>query len=363
MSPQMRKMLTIVGIVFGIIFGWYTIKKVFFGFMMSHYTPPPVTISSTMAKTENWQSYITSVGTLSAINGVDISSETTGIVTGIHFNSGQFVKAGDVLITLDTDVEQAQLENSQAQLRLAQINYDRDSVLIKSNSISKSAMDTDLAQLQETQASVNEIQAKIRQKTITAPFDGRVGISQVNLGQYVSAGTNIVTLQALDPLRVQFTIPEQDLPSLFYHQSVDISVNVPNGQSIHGTITAINSKVDETSRSVLVEATLPNKNMMLYPGMFASVKIWQRNQDNVVVIPETAISYSLHGDSVFIVKSDGKKRHPTLSAYRQYVTVGSRRDDEIAILKGMQPGDQVITSGQLKLQNGTHVVVDNSEGL
>lgn len=361
MSPQMRKMLTIVGIVFGLIFGWYTIKKVFFSFMISHYTPPAVTISSTIATTKTWQSYLSSVGTLTAINGVDVSSEASGVVSQIRFNSGQFVKTGDVLLVLDTDVEQAQLENNQAKLRLAQINYDRDRILQKKNVVSQSTIDTDLSQLQEAQASVNETEAKIRQKTVIAPFSGRVGISQVDLGQYLSAGTAIVTLQSLDPLRVQFSIPEQYLTSLYYQQPVDVSVNMPNSTTIHGSITAINSKVDQATRSVLVEATIPNKNMALYPGMFATINIWLRTQNNVVVLPETSISYSLHGDSVFIIKSEGSKRHPSLTAYRQYVTVGERRNNEVSILKGIQPHDQVITSGQLKLQNGTHVVVDNNE--
>jgi len=362
MSPQMKKMLMIVGIVFGVIFGWYTVKKVFFSWAISHYTPPPVTISSSIATTKTWRSFLSSVGTLTAINGVDLSSEASGIVTEIRFNSGQFVNAGDVLILLDTSVEQAQLKDSVAKEKLAQINYDRDRILLKKSVVSQSTIDTDLSQLEEAQASVEQTQAKIKQKTITAPFSGRLGIRQIDLGQYVAAGTAMVTLQSLDPLHVQFNVPEQYLPNLYYQQPVEIYADSSSGKAITGTITAINSKVDQATRNVLIEATIPNKNMQLYPGMFALIKIWLRSQNNVIVLPETAISYSLHGDSVFIIKGEGK-HHPVLKAYRQYVTIGERRDNEVSILKGIEKGDQVISSGQLKLQNGTHVVVNNNEGL
>lgn len=362
MSPQMKKMLLIVSIVFGLIFGWYGFKKLFIGYMMGHYTPPPVTISAATAAESSWQSYLTSVGTLTAINGVDISSEASGIIKDIRFQSGQFVKQGDLLVLLDTSVENAQLKDNQSKLKLAEINYERDKTLAKKNVLAQSSLDTSLAKLEEAEAGIERTKAIIRQKTITAPFSGKIGIRQINLGEYVSAGTPMVTLQSLDPLYVQFYLPEQYLSNLYLEQPIDIVVNSTNNLTIHGIITAINAKVDQATRNILVQATIPNKDMQLYPGMFALVKVWLRAQKNVIFLPETAISYSLHGDSVFIIKQEGKdkKDHPILKAYRQYVKVAERRGDKAAIAKGIQVGDQVITSGQLKLQNGTRVVIDNS---
>lgn len=360
MSRQMKRMLLIVGIVFGLLFGWYGLKRILFSFFISHYVPPAVTISATTATAKSWQSYVTSVGTLNAVNGVDLSPEISGIVKEIHFESGQFVKKGDVLILLDTSVEQAQLKDNQAQAKLAQLNYDRNKSLIVKNAVSQSELDRLAALNDEAIAGVEQTNARIQQKTITAPFDGKIGIRSINIGQYVSSGTTMVTLQSMDPLYVQFNLPEQYLPNIYLQQPIIVTFNLPNGKTIQGTITAINSKVDQTTRNILVQGTLPNKDGQLYPGMFAQVQVMMRDNKNVITLPQTAISYSLHGDSVYIIKSEKVGRHKVLKAYRQYVTVGERRGSEVAIEKGVQPGDQVVTSGQLKLQNGTHVEIDNS---
>ncbi len=363
LSPQMQRMLVIVGSVFGLIFTVYLLKKVLFMVIMATYEPPAVTISSSVVSSQVWQTYITSVGTLTAVNGTDVSAEVSGIVGSIRFNSGQFVQQGDLLVELDSSVEQAQLKSDQAQLALAQINYDRSKALLKKNVTSQADYDTVSAKLQEARAAVEGTEARIKQKTITAPFAGKIGIRQINIGQYVSAGTTMVTLQSLNPLYVQFNLPEQYLSKLYINEAVTININ--NGSTsnvVKGIITAINSKVDQTTRNILVQATIPNENFQLYPGMFALVKVWLRAQDNVLTLPQTAISYSLHGDSVYIIKADEKshKKHPPLHAYRQYVKVGGRRGDEVAIVDGVKAGDVVATSGQLKLQNGTHVVIDNS---
>lgn len=363
MSKQMRKMLIIVMIVFGLIFGWYAVRKIIFWWFLSHYEPPAVTVSASSAKTKTWQSFLSSVGTVTAINGVDISSEVAGAVKEIRFESGKTVNKGDVLITLDTSVEVAQLKDNESQLKLAQINYERDKTLAQKNVLSKASFDTTTAKLQQAQAGVEQTLAKINQKTIRAPFAGKLGIRQVDLGQYLAAGTNMVTLEALDPLYVRFNLPEQYLHEIFQGQPVDIIVNLTNQPlTIHGTVTAINSKVDQTTRNILAQATFSNANSQLYPGMFAAIKVWQRQQKNVITLPQSSISYSLHGDSVFIIKSDKKDSdgNPILHAYRQYVKVGERRGDEVVLLEGVKPGDQVVTSGQLKLQNGMHVEIDNN---
>lgn len=364
LSLPMKKMLKITGIVFGLIFSWYLCKKILLAYFMSHYVPPAVTISASIAQVRNWQSYWSSVGTLTAVNGVDISSEIPGMVKEIRFESGQFVKKGDTLVILDSSVEQAQLKDNLARAKLAQLNYDRNKELVVKHAVSQSQLDTLSAQLDEALAGVEQIKARIQQKTITAPFDGKIGIRLIDLGQFVSAGTNMVTLQSLDPLYVRFNLPEQYLNQLYLQQPVEININT-NGtptKPIKGVITAINSKVDQGTRNILIQATIPNSNLQLYPGMFALVKVLLREHKNIVTLPQTAIAYSLHGDSVFIIKKEGKdkKDKPILKAYRQYIKVGERRADEIAVLDGVKAGDQVISSGQLKLQNGTHVEIDNS---
>lgn len=365
MSPQMKKMLLTTGIIFGIVFGIFGIKKLLFFYFVSTYEPPAVTISTSTATPKTWESYLSSVGTLKAVNGTDISSEAPGIVTEIHFDSGQTVQKGDTLLLLDTSVEQAQLKNDLAALKLAQINFDRYKTLLKKNALSQSDFDITLAKLEEAQASVEATQAKIRQKTVTAPFAGKIGIRLVNVGQYLSAGTAIVTLQSLDPLYVQFNLPEQYLSELYIQEPIELSINSNNQKkSINGTITAINSKVDQSTRNILIQATIPNKEMQLYPGMFAQVKVVLRANKNVITLPQTAISYSLHGDSVFVIEAAKKGKEsdgsPILHVKRKYVKVGERREGEVAIIEGIKAGEKVVTSGQLKLQNDTHVVIDNS---
>ena len=362
MSKQMTRMLLIVSIIFSLIFGWYAAKKIMFNWFMSHYEPPAVTISAVTATTKNWQSYLNSVGTLTAVNGVDISSEVPGIVREIRFTSGQLVKQGDVLVLLDTTVEDAQLKDSEAQLKLSQLSYTRSRTLSSKSYVAQADLDAATAKLQQAEAGVQAIQAKIKQKTITAPFDGKIGIRQIDIGEYVSAGTAMVTLQSLDPLYVRFNLPEQYVKDIYFQQPVDVIVNFAGGKPISGLVTAINSKVDQATRNILVQGTIPNKDMQLYPGMFAAIKVWLRAEKNVVILPQTAISYSLHGDSVYVIKADGKDQDgkPVLHAYRQYVKVGERRGADAAILEGVKAGEQIVTSGQLKLQNGTHVVIDNS---
>lgn len=361
MSKPMKKMLLIVSLVFGTIFIWWACKKILFTYFMGHYVPPPITVSASIAKIKNWQTYLTSVGTLTAINGVDISSEAPGIVNEIRFESGQFVKKGDVLVVLDTTVEQAQLKDNLAQAKLAKLNYDRNKLLTEKHVVSQAQLDQLTAQLEEATAGVEQIQAKIKQKTITAPFDGKIGIRSIDLGQYVSAGTSMVTLQSLDPLYVQFNLPEQYLDKLHLQQSIEVTVNLASGKSLMGIINAINSKVDQATRNVLVQGTIPNRDFQLYPGMYAFVKVLLPEKINVITLPQTAISYSLHGDSVFLIKSEKDPNgNPILKAYRQYVRVGERRTDEVSVLDGIKEGDQIVTSGQLKLQNGSHVVINNS---
>lgn len=360
-KTPMSKMLTPMAIFFALVFGIYGVKKLMFIWSMSRYEPPAITISATKATSKVWQSYLTVVSTLSAINGVDLSSDVSGIVKEIHFNSGQHVKKGALLLLIDNSVEQALLKSNQAKLQLARINYERERKLFERNVSSKATLDTRYAELLQAQGAVESIEAQIKQKTIAAPFAGRLGIRQIDLGQYLSPGAPIVTLQSMNPLYVLLNVPEQYLPGLYIHQRVDITADFGRGKTITGKVTAINSKVDPVTRNVLVQALIPNEKYELYPGMFGSAKIWFKDRQNTVVVPQTAISYSLSGDYVFIIKNEIKsKDKPLLRAYRQYVTVGDQRGTEASITKGLKPGDLIVTSGQLKLQNGTRVIVDNS---
>lgn len=364
MTKPMSKMLIYVGLFFAIVFGIYGIKKAIFMWYMSHYESPPITISATTAREQTWQSYLTAVGTLTAMDGVDISPEVPGTIQDIRFDSGQLIKKGDVIILMNSQVENANLKNNQAKLTLAKINYDREKTLFEKKVSSQATLDTRYAELLQAEAGVELAQAQIQQKTIAAPFDGRLGIRQVNLGQYVSAGTPMVTLQSLNPLYVMFHLPEQYLTDLYLGQNVDVTVNLSGGKTVQGKITAINAKVEQMTRNILVQATIPNDKFEVYPGMYGSAKVWLKQKQSTVVIPQTSISYSLNGDYVFVIKDESKsKDQPLLHAYRQYVKVGDRRDSEAAILEGLHPGDRIVTGGQLKLQNGAQVMIDNSAEL
>lgn len=357
MSKPMSRMLLYVGIFFALIFGWYGIKKIFMMWMMSSYQMPPIAISSVVATEKNWRSYIEAVGTLSAMNGVDLSTESPGIVRTIHINSGQNVKQGDLIIELDTSLQKAGLKDKEAQLKLARFDYERDKKLFERNVTAQSTLDKSLATLQQAEAAYEMANAEIKQKIIRAPFDGRIGIRQVNLGQYVAPGTPMVTLQALSPLYVDFNLPEQYVKDLYIKQPIEIIVNYLPQKSLAGTITAINSKVDQVTRNILVQAMIPNNSQILYPGMYALVRVWLQNTGHkVVVVPQTAISYSLSGDYVFLIK---KEKDKTLRTYRQYVKVGERRGDEAVILNGLKAGDLIVSSGQLKLRNQSSVVINN----
>lgn len=361
MSKPMSRMLLYVGIFFFIVFGIYGFKKVMLWWYFANFKPPAVTISSTVAKKQPWRSYLTAVGSLSAINGVDLTSEVSGIVREIRFESGQVVKKGDVVVVLDTGVEQASLKDNQAKLKLAQINFDREQQLLKKNVTSQAAFDTRYAELKEAEANVESTQAKINQKTIVASFDGKLGIRNINLGEYISPGKEMVTLQSLNPLYVLFSLPEQYLNKVYIHQPIDVDVNLGDGRVVKGTITAINSKVDLRTRNILIQATIPNDDLSIYPGMYGLVTIWMNDEQPRIVVPQTAIAYSLSGDYVFVI-TDASKKHDKseLIVNRRYIKVGERRKDSVVILDGLQEGDVIVTSGQLKLQNGASVVIDNS---
>lgn len=351
LDTPMKKMLAYVGIFFFIIFGWYGAKKLFIFWMMSHYQPPPATVTATQVVSKPWHAYLTAVGTLQAINGVDLAAETSGIVQEIRFNSGQFVHKGDVVIKLKADIEQAAVKSSQAKFSLAKMNYEREKTLLDRRVISQASLDASFAELQQAEAQLETAKAQLQQKIITAPFDGRIGIKQVNLGQYLSPGTTLVTLQALNALYVSFSLPEQYLNQLYINQPVEVAVNFGSGKIVRGRITAINSKIDAATRNVSIQATIPNDGYVLYPGMYGQVKVELPVKKNTLVIPTTAISYSLEGNFVFVIKDN--------KVHKQSVKIGEQRDNVATIIDGLSINDKIVTSGQLKLHNNAQVVIDN----
>lgn len=363
-GPLFKRMIIVIillVIVFGGIFGWGFVRSYFMKQYFANFTPPPVTISTTKAQAINWEPSIPAVGSMVAINGVTVSPEIPGTISKIFFASGQLVKAGDPLIQIDDSLEQQELKGFQAQLRLDTINYQRQAALYKTQSAAAAALDQARANMQISASNVGKTEVTIIKKHIVAPFAGKVGIRLVNLGQYVAAGTPLVAVQQLDPLYAQFSLPEQYLKNLYVGQPVEVKIDARNGEVFTGKITAINSQIDADTRNILVQATLPNPQYKLYPGLFANVNVLLPQQNKVITLPQTAVNYSLYGDSVFlVVPGKDKQGKAILQAKLVYVTTGDRRGNEIAITKGLTGGEEVVTSGQLKLQDDVTVVVDNS---
>lgn len=355
--------LILLAIGFGSILGWNVLRSYMMSRFFATYEPAPMTISAVAAEEKTWRPYLKAVGSFIATHGVEISSEAAGIVKTINFQSGEPVKQGTLLIQLDDSVDQAVLQDNLADLTLAKINYQRQKNLFKKGATPSSVLDEAKAKLQKAEAAVAKIQAIIAQKNIRAPFPGKIGIRLVNLGQYVNPGvTKLVTLQALDPLFIQFSLPEHLLKKLYVTQPIELSVEAFGKKVFNGRISAIDAKSDIQTHNVLVQATIPNKAQQLYPGMFADIKILLPQQHKVVTVPYTAIDYTLYGNSVFLIKKDGKDANdkPVLRVYRQYITTGEQQGNEVVILKGLKAGDQVVDSGQLKLHDGTRVIIDNS---
>lgn len=361
MFKRMMIVIIILLIIFGAIFGlkYQQITEGMAAF--ANYSPPPVTVSANKAKTQNWQPYLNSIGTLTAVNGVEVSTEVGGTIKEILFKSGEEVSQGQILIKIDDQVEQADLKRFEAQLKLAKINYERDRTLLAKRAIPQTTFDRSKATLEEAVASVESTKAVIAKKTIRAPFNGKIGIRMVDLGEYVSPGTPIATLQDTNPLYVDFNLPEQDFPKLAIDQTVEFTVEAHNKDVFRGKLIAINSKVNEETRNLLVRASVSNEQDKLLPGMFANLRVLLPTTKPVITVPLTAITYSLYGDSVFLIKEEGKAEdgNPLLTVTRHYVKTGEERNGEVAVLSGLEAGAQVVTSGQLKLNNGTRIIINN----
>jgi membrane fusion protein, multidrug efflux system len=299
---------------------------------------------------------------LRAVKGADLSLEVSGVVDSISFNSGDDVEQGAVLLKLRSDDDAAKLASLQATAELNQITYERDQKQFKLQAVSQATLDTDAANLKNANAQVAEQQAILDKKTLRAPFAGHLGIRAVDLGQYLGAGTVIVTLQALDPVFLDFFVPQQSMDRIRLGQTVTVKIDAFKDQSFTGEISAVNPKVDPSSRNVQIRATLGNADHKLIPGMYATVDIATGAPQNYITLPQTSITYNPYGDTVYIVdgKTAGADGKPYLIARQSFVTTGPTRGDQVAVLKGVNDGDEVVTAGQLKLRNGSPILIDNS---
>jgi membrane fusion protein (multidrug efflux system) len=321
----------------------------------------PQTVSAVKAGSSDWQPRINAVGSLRAVRGADLSLEVPGVVEEISFQSGDEAKAGQVLLRLRNDDEVARLESLEATAQLAQITYDRDVKQLKAQAISQAVVDNDAANLRNAKAQVATQKAIVDKKTLRAPFAGKLGLRQVDLGQFLAAGTVIATLQSLDPIFVDFLLPQQAVAQLSVGQSVKAKVDAFPGREFAGKITAINPKIETASRNIQVRAMLQNDDQKLLPGMFATVELETGTAQRLVTLPQTAVSYNPYGSLVYIVDDKNKDAggKPQLVARQVFVTTGATRGDQVAILKGVADGDMVVTSGQVKLRNGVPLIIDN----
>jgi membrane fusion protein (multidrug efflux system) len=324
--------------------------------------PAPTVVSSMKAPEQIWQRRLHAVGSFSAVEGITVANELDGTVTKIGFESGALVQRGDLLVQLDISTEQAQLASAEAGADLARLNLKRTEELRAKGTNSQADLDLGEAQARQTSANADAIRSVIAKKTIRAPFAGRTGIRQINLGQFLKGGTAIVPLQAMDPLFLNFYLPQQDVTQLTVGQAVQVAIDTYPGVFFDGTISAINTKVDDASRNILVQATVRNADERLRPGMFGGVDVVLPQQDKLVTLPLTAISYNPYGNSVYIVEAKGADAggHPVLTVRQQFVQLGSQRGDQVAVLKGVSAGDEVVTAGQLKLRNGSVVEINNA---
>ena len=360
---MVRRMLLMLAVVAAVIAG--------LGFMKyrqvetavhaaANFAPPPEAVTSIVAKSEHWPATMDVIGTMEAVQGVTVSADLPGVVAKINFESGQFVKQGDILVELDTRQEVSQLAALEAQRDLAKINFDRSQELSKQGVISRQDYDRAIADHKQTEANVAETKATIERKTIRAPFSGVLGIRKVNLGQYLAAGAAIVPLQALNPIYVDFGVPQQEQAKVRVGSALQVISEDLGGRQFTGRVTALDSLVDQTTRNIQVQATLPNPDGKLKPGMFVQVQFGVGAAREVVTLPASAISYAPYGDSVFVITD---LKDPKGQSYRgvrqQFVKVDGSRGDQVAVVSGVNPGDEVVTSGVFKLRNGAAVTVNN----
>jgi len=354
-------MLLVVSIFFGSVFGWKAWQARQSGLMMESMARPPITVSTTVAMSETWYPAISAVGTLRAAQGVDVTTQESGMITDLRFESGAIVQAGDVLARQYVADERAMLAALEADVRLAELNLARAKDLLDQNLSSQFDYDTRQTDRDRAVAEASNVRLRIEKKTIRAPFAGRIGIRKVNVGQYVEPGEPIVRLEALDRILVDFPVSQRSIGLVGVGQPLKIFVDAYPAETFHGTVTAIAPNVRSDTRDIRLEGLIENPDEQLLPGMFVGVEIQLPTREAVVTLPQSAISYSPYGDSVFVVAEARDERGETmLVAENRFVQTGAARGDQVAIVTGVEPGATVVTAGQLKLRDGARVVVDNS---
>ena len=359
MAKRMILMLVVAAMLLTGL-GYFKMRQVQAAVKANTFQPPPEAVTTIVARQDTWPTTLSVVGTMVAVHGVTVSADLPGIVEKISFDSGTVVREGEVLVELDTRQERAQLAAMEAQRDLARINHERYQQLAKEGVISRMDYDKAAADQKQTEANVAEIRATIERKTIKAPFSGVLGIRQANLGQYLSAGSAIVPLQSLNPIYVNFSVPQDVLAQVRVGHSVRLTTENLAGLEFTGRVNAIDSVVDQATRNVQVQATLANPEGKLRPGMFAQVEVGVGAKRFVIPLPASAISYAPFGDSVFIVTDlKDPKGNPYRGVRQQFVKVEGARGDQVGVVSGLKPGDEVVTSGVFKLRNGAAVAVNN----
>jgi len=357
-----KRMILTLGVTLVLLtaLGFIKFKQVQSAVQASAFQPPPEAVTSIVAKREQWPTTMAIIGTMEAVHGVTVSADLPGTVARINFDSGKAVQAGDILVELDTRQERAQLAALEAQRDLARINFNRTQQLVNEGVISRQDYDQATAQQKSTEANVAEVRATIERKTVRAPFSGILGIRQVNLGQYLSAGQGIVPLQSLNPIYVNFGVPQQEVAKVLVGRPLRVTKEDMASLAFTGRVTAIDSVVNEATRNIQVQATLANPEGKLRPGMFVQVDVVTGAGRSVIALPASAINYAPYGDSVFVITD---MKDPSGKTYRgvhqQFVKVEGSHGDQVAIVSGVNPGDEVVTSGVFKLRNGAAVQVNN----
>jgi membrane fusion protein (multidrug efflux system) len=359
-TKRMIIMLLLSAAVLGGIYAFQQFRNKMIQQSIRGQANPPQSVSTVVAKVSTWQPTVEAVGNLRASKGTNLAAEVGGLVTAIHFDSGKVVKAGQLILELNAVPLQAQLEQMRAASRLAKQNFARDLAQLKIQAVSQAAVDLAASNLKSALAQVSMQEALIAQKSIRAPFAGRLGIRQVDLGQYLAAGTTLVNLQKLDPMYLDFAVPQAQIDLVRVGDSVDVQVNSFPEKIFKGTISAIESQVDIPTRNLKVRASIPNASGELLSGLFATVRVKRGGEKQHITLPNSAISYNPFGSTVFVGKGEGATADGKLVVEQRFVTTGATRGDQVAVLTGLKVDEVVVSSGQLKLRNGTPVVVNNS---
>jgi membrane fusion protein, multidrug efflux system len=361
-KSKRKTILLAIGGVAGLLILLFLIKGLQIATMMKMpHDMPATTVTSASVKEEDWPPVLSAVGSISAVQGAVVSAELAGVVAEVKFQNGGEARKGDVLIALDTSSEEAQLRTAEADLELARANLQRSRDLAARKVISKSELDAAESAFGQKQGTVDNMRSMIGKKQVHAPFDGQLGIRQVNVGQTINAGQQVVALTGLDPVFVDFALPQQELSKLSNGLEVRVKSDAIPGREFKGKLTAINSMVDSITRNVLLQATLENSDHALRPGMFAKAEVELPEKQKTLVVPGSAISYAPFGDSVFVIekKKDEKTGKETQTIRQQFVRVGEARGDFVAITEGLKSGEAIVSTGVFKLRNGMPVAINN----